>query len=250
MTPSYERFRMTMPPNIPKEQMTAWQRWEMADFDTNKPKSNAATTVQGVSLPTVEELEQLREQAHQEGFATGRAEGIEAGRKAGHVLGYDQGLRDGQEAAQTANAASLDRLNQLLIRFDQELTHADKTIANDVLQLACDLAGAMLKTALPIRPELLLPLISQAITTLPAMQGKGRLHLHPLDAMMVRSHLHEDLTHWQVVEDANVTPGGCHIDTHQGTIDASIETRWGRLMAQLEQDPSWLQTSDHEHNAS
>lgn len=238
---------MTTPPNIPKEQMTAWQRWEMADFDTNKPKSKSAATVQGVSLPTVEELEQLRDQAHQEGLATGRAEGIEAGRKAGHILGYDEGLRKGHEAAQAANAPLLDRLNQLLTQFDQELANADKTIANDVLQLACDLAASMLKTALPIRPELLLPLISQAITVLPAMQRKGRLHLHPVDAMMVRSHLHEELTHWQIIEDASITPGGCQLDTQQGTIDASIETRWARLMAQLEQNPSWLKTADHDH---
>ncbi len=226
---------------IPKEQMTAWQRWEMADFDTSK----TATTIQGVQLPTVNELEKLRDEIHREGFAAGHSEGMAAGRKAGHILGYDEGLREGRETAQATNAPLLDRLNQLLNQFDQELTNADQTIANAVLQLACDMAAAMLKTALPVQPELLLPVIRQAIIALPAMQRKGRLHLHPMDATVLRSHLHEELTHWQIIEDTSITPGGCRLDTHQGTIDATLETRWMRLMAQLEQDTSWLGTTDH-----
>ncbi len=229
---------------LPKEQMTAWQRWELASFD-NTQKSELPP---GMRLPTVEELEALREQARKEGYAAGHAEGLQSG----HIQGHAEGLRTGAEAAQADIAPIAARMNALLTAFDQDLLRVDALISSELMTLACDLAAAMLKTALPIRPELLLPLVSQAIASLPVLQRSGKLFLHPSDAALVKTHLHHELTqqNWQVIEDAQIQPGGCRLDSHSNLLDATLEGRWQRLMTQLGQNTEWFDGTPTARNDS
>ena len=56
-----------------------------------------------------------------------------------------------------------------------------------MLDLALDLAKAMLKTALAVRPELVLPIVAEAIHYLPALQQPALLFLHPDDALLVKN---------------------------------------------------------------
>lgn len=224
---------------IPKEQQTAWQRWELASFDNKSP--NPATSD---PLPTVSELENLREQARQEGYAAGLEEG--------RLAGYDAGFRNGREAGETAgrdqarldNAAVLQQITALLQTFDAALAHADQQIGAEIVTFSCDLAAAMLKTILPVKPDLLLPLISDTINALPVMQRNGKIWLHPDDVPLVREHLQDELAQqgWQLLEDPHLSRGGCRIDTHSNQADASLQTRWERLMKTLGQNTEWLQT--------
>ena len=45
---------------------------------------------------------------------------------------------------------------------------------------------------------------------------------------------------WKIFEDARVEHGGARIETATSQIDASLETRWKRVVAALGQDTSWL----------
>lgn len=225
---------------IPKEQLTAWQRWELASFDSKPPTAHATQQ----SLPTVGELDDLREQGRREGYAAGRDEGYQAGLLEGQRDGQEQGIQAAQAHSQQEQAPLMAQLNQLVLNFDAELAQADKTVASDIVTFATDLAAAMLKTALVIKPELLIPLIQQALTSLPSVQRNGKIYLHPNDAALVRQHLHEDVTQhaWQIIEDSQIAAGGCRIETHSNQIDASLATRWQRLMLAIGQQPEWLDT--------
>ena len=74
---------------VPKEQLSAYQRWEMDAFD----ETHAA-------FPTAEGVEQIQQQAHQEGYQ----EGLQQGREQGYREGGAQALQEAQ------------RLNQLLVK--------------------------------------------------------------------------------------------------------------------------------------
>jgi flagellar assembly protein FliH len=52
----------------------------------------------------------------------------------------------------------------------------------------------------------------------------------------------EQLTHsgWKIFEDARIERGGVRIETANSQIDASLETRWNRVVAALGQDTTWL----------
>ncbi len=230
---------------IPKEQMTAWQRWELASFDSPTPASAPAEPETKIpALPTVAELEDLREQSRQEGYAAGMAEGRLAGYDAGFNEGRVAGEAAGRDQALLSNQPVITQLNALLQGFDAALTTADQQIGAELVAFACDLASAMLRTALPIHPELLLPLINEAINALPVMQRNGKIWLHPDDIPLVRDHLQEELSRngWQLMADPQIARGGCRIDTQTNQIDATLPVRWERLMTDIGQKSEWLKT--------
>jgi flagellar assembly protein FliH len=126
-------------------------------------------------------------------------------------------------------------VSETLLRLDQEM-------APEMLDLALGIAKQMLRQALHVRPELLLPLVQEAINSLPQASQHPRLILHPQDAALVRSYLEAELAlgHWQVVEDSQIQPGGCRLETSQSELDATLESRWRRVLESLGKNGDWL----------
>ena len=176
--------------------------------------------------PSPEELAAIHEQA--------RLIGYEEGRAAGHADALAQG--------KLAASKELEHVKQIAHTFSAALAEADQAIASDVLDLALHLSRCMLKTALQVRPELVLPLVREAIELLPVVQQPAVLMLNPEDAPMVREGLKEELEHgsWRVVEDPEVGRGGCKVDTASNQIDAQAATRWQRLTHALGKDLDWI----------
>ncbi|WP_019141172.1 flagellar assembly protein FliH [Noviherbaspirillum massiliense] len=207
---------------IPKEKLSAYQRWELASFDDFRPAPAAPQN----EAENAEMLAALREQATQEGHA------------AGHAEGYAAGLEAGRAAAAEETA----QLLRLAETFGHEIAKANEMIADDMLNLSLDVAKAMLKTALNVRPELILPVIGEAIRYLPTVQQPALLFLHPEDAVLVRERMGDELEKaaWRITEDAHMERGGCRIETPSNQIDASPSTRWQRIAAALGKESDWL----------
>ena len=206
---------------IPKEQLSAYQRWELNSLDESAARAVAAPEPEpepAVALPTAKEIEQIYQQAYQDGLATGYQEG--KGRAEGEA----------QRLAQLANG-----LTEALEQFDQQM-------AQDVLTLALDVSKQMLRQALKVHPELLLPVIREAMATLPQANPHPHLILHPEDAALVRSFMEEEIAHfhWRIVEDGKMARGGCRLETSNSEIDATMEQRWNRVLATLGRDDQWL----------
>jgi flagellar assembly protein FliH len=186
------------------------------------------------STITEEELEAIREAARQQGYA----EGHEAGQATGHASGYEDGLALGRAEA----AAELTHLQDIATSFGTAVTEADESIAADVLELALHLAKNMVRTAFEVRPELILPVVREAVDYLPTLQQPALLVLHPEDALIVRGSIGHELekSGWRIIEDGNVARGGCRIDTASNQIDAQIASRWQRLAHALGRNVDWL----------
>jgi len=234
---------------IPKEQQSAYQRWEMTSFGDERPSTQARRAamapppppppepveiVPHVALPTLEELEAIREQARAEGYA----EGVQEGRAAGHAEGYEAGARAGQQEAE----AELEHLRSIAATFSDAVMQADETIAHDVLELALRLARGMVRTAFDVRPELILPVVQEAIGYLPVLAQPATLTLNPEDAEIVRQAMGQELVKggWRIVEDGALARGGCKVDTASNQIDAQAQARWARLTHALQSNVDWL----------
>jgi flagellar assembly protein FliH len=126
--------------------------------------------------------------------------------------------------------------------FGAAVAAADETIANEVLDLALHLSRAMLRTVLEVRPELVIPVVREAIEYLPMLQQPALLVLNPQDAEIVRSGIGEELDKggWRVVPDPTVARGGCKVDTATNQIDAQVGARWQRLAHSLGKNLDWL----------
>jgi flagellar assembly protein FliH len=200
----------TPAPEVAPEKLTAWQRWEAPNFS-----GGTVFRAGGVALPTASQIEEIQHQAHEEGFR----------------IGYMKGL---QRAAQESL-----RFTELIGVFEQKM---DEQIAHELLELSLDIARQMLHQALKVNPELLLGVVREAIGTLPHVNQGAHLILHPDDAALVRERMGEQLSHsgWKIFEDARIERGGARIETANSQIDASLETRWKRVVAALGQDTTWL----------
>lgn len=224
---------------VPKEQQSAYQRWEMTSFaDKKKDSANAETSVSALAG----QLDQLREQARAEGYATGLAEGRAAGMAEGRVGGITQGRIDGLEQGRAQAAGEQTRLAQLAEVFSAEIGRANELVAAELLDLALDVSKAMLKTALQVRPELVIPVVGDAIRYLPTVQQPALLFVNPDDAALITQHMGDELTKagWRVAEEMSMARGGCRVETASNQIDSGIETRWQRIAAALGKDLDWL----------
>ncbi len=198
---------------IPKEHLTAWQRWELPTFDMVKVSDTLA-------LPTAAQLEQIHQQAHEEGYQAGYAEGLQ----------------------QASNETQ--RMAGMLGALEQELQQVDQRIAQDLLDLALEVAKQMLQQALKVKPELLLGVVREAISELPHFNHNAHLVLHPADAELVRAGMGEQLIHtgWKIFEDEQMERGGCRVETAHSQIDATLVTRWQRVTSSIGQDNTWLES--------
>jgi flagellar assembly protein FliH len=204
---------------------------EAAALRTHAPAPMPAPAAPSVSE---EELEAIREAARQQGYA----EGFESGQSNGHASGYEDGLALGRAEA----AAELTHLQSIAAGFGDAVTQADEAIAADVLELALHLAKNMVRTAFEVRPELILPVVREAVDYLPTLQQPALLILNPEDALIVRGSIGHELekSGWRIIEDGNMARGGCRIDTASNQIDAQIASRWQRLSHALGRDVEWL----------
>ncbi len=209
-----------------------WERWQFANFDTAGGPGNAgasanpqnATAAHEIDPATLARIEQLHESARQQGYAAGQ----EAGYAAGHAAGQEQTRLEAQ------------RLNQLISQFNQALHDIDRQIAEDMLALSLEVARQIIRQNLRAQPGLILDTLRQALTQL--RHPEATITLHPEDAMLARAYLAETAAHTgtKILEDANVTRGGCLVEAAGSQIDATLETRWRRTLESLGQSSEWL----------
>ena len=232
---------------IPREQLATFSRWEASDFDRKpaRPKpspaptpapieeSAASTLDQGeavsgpVSLPTADEIEQIHEQARQEGYQ----------------IGLEEGRQAGEAALKEAVALEMARIQTLTANFVSELGNLDQSVAEQTLDLALEVAAQVTRAALKTQRELLLPIIREALQALPVHHGSIALHVNPEDIASLRDGLAEIMTQgsMHLVSDSTITTGGCLLKAAQSEIDATTETRWKRVLEAIGAKPlAWL----------
>ncbi|WP_281985297.1 flagellar assembly protein FliH [Azonexus hydrophilus] len=229
---------------IPKEQLAAYQRWHANAFDAPnevveapaEPPLEAAEVVeeeQGeavagpLNLPTADEIEQIHEQARQEGYQAG----------------YEEGLQAAAAAMQTARDEEIARLRALIENFQQSLGELDQAVGEQTLDLALEVASLVLGSTLAIRRDLLLPIVREALQALPLHHGNLALHANPEDLEALRAGLVElgPPGSINLVPDSTLSPGGCLLKAGHSEIDATLETRWKRVLEAIGVEPEkWL----------
>lgn len=218
-------------PAIPKEQLTAYERWELPNFGSTDMGNKAAFSQQSdeieIELPTAAEIEEIQRQAREEGY------------QAGHAEGYQDGKNEGNQTAYTETSQ---QITVLMNAMEQALQQADQDIAQDLLKLSLEVARQMVQQTLKSNPEILLNTIREAIGSLPHFNQGAHLVLHPDDATIVRASMGEQLSHtgWKIFEDTLIARGGARVDTAHSQIDATLENRWQRIVAAIGQDSSWI----------
>jgi flagellar assembly protein FliH len=211
---------MATSPLIPKEQLSAYQRWELGSFD--RPIEEPVNIP-----PSPERVRQMDQAAREEGFAAGHREGLEAAR------------RD----ALVETTARLARLDQMVTELATDLSRVEQELANEVVQLGLAVARKLVGEALRIRPDIVRHTVEEALRQVAQMHGPLVLIVNPEDAPIVRSFLQSSPPRdkWSLREDPAIACGGCRLETLAGEVDATLDKRWHRVTGALGNPSDWIE---------
>jgi len=219
---------------IPKEKLTAYQRWELAAFDEDEreadslekaaaqpadtPRQAEPSSEPSVVLPTATDIERMHNEAHEQGYSAG----------------YAEGLAESQDI--TA------RMAEILQSLNQAVEGIEQHVAEQLLATALEIAHQVLRQSLQVKPELLLPVVREAVAALQLSSGHPALLAHPDDAALIRAHMGEHLAHnnWRIIENPALTRGGCRVELGASEVDATLETRWKRVVETIGANRDWL----------
>jgi len=213
-----------------------WRRWQMRSLDPRDHLPPPAPELPLEPAPPpidFDAIEAMREGARKEGYAQGYTQGQTQGYGDGHREGYARGL----ETARSEAA----RLQELANTFRGALTRMDEEVAQTLVGLALDVARQLVRGTVAADPATVVPAVRELLAAEPSLSGSPCLLLHPDDVALVESHLGGDLeaAGWTVRADSGVARGGCVASAASGELDATLATRWSRVVKALGRTDSW-----------
>ncbi|MBE0485316.1 flagellar assembly protein FliH [Marinobacter sp.] len=236
----------------PKEQLTAWERWELPLLDE---RGNQVIHEQEVKPLTAADLEEIRQAAredgfqegrqagHQEGFEKGRAEGHKEGYSAGEAEGREQGSQRAAEETRKELESRTDRLEHLLGELVLPIKRHEEELETVLVNLTTVLARAVVYRELSMDSSQIRQVVRKALAALPSTADNLRIHIHPDDLEPVREVAERLEVSPSIIEDDTVLPGGCRVESRQSLVDYTVEKRFqravqGMLEEQLSDSPS------------
>lgn len=245
-----------MSDGIPDGKLTAYRRWQVTAFDRPATAESAAQAVVASAAgpaavaatrpgePPATDTTTTPEEAQpaalpaEPAVLQPTAEEIERVLAAAQAAGYAAGQAEGSSQAQATAA----KLATVLDNVTQAVAGIEQQIADQLLTLAIEIANQVMRQSLRLQPELILPLVREAVTALHPHHGQPQLFLHPDDAVLVRERLGDQLAHgnWRIIDDTTLTAGGCRVELGASEVDATVETRWRRIVEAIGVSPEWL----------
>jgi len=199
---------------INKESVDSCESWLPPRVVDESPSPDAATH-SNPGYMTAAGLEEIQKQAYEEAFEKGRAEGLLAGRE--------------------ELATRISQLDILLGSFAEPFNKLDDEVVSDMADLVISMLRQLVRREIRTDPGQIIAIVRDAVASLPTASSKVYLHLHPDDATMVRDTLSltDDERNWQLVDDPIISMGGCLVRTEYSQVDARVETRIAKLIAQV-----------------
>jgi flagellar assembly protein FliH len=229
MRSAYSRF-------IPGEEIDAVAEWRFGAVET------AARLLQEQEEARLQEEQSqaLLQEGYAKGFADGQAEG--RAQAMGEAQQQVRAFLDnqGQDTAR--------QLAALVESAHAQLDAAQQVAARGMLELACELARQVLRHEISVNPNVLLPVIREALTPLIADSKSTVIKLHPLDMDVLQDVLRADYPNLPLtlLADDAISRGGCVVQSAGTQIDGTLEKRWARAVGQLGLALPWEETVDEQ----
>lgn len=229
---------------IPKEQLTAYERWELPLLDASGNEIPREEE-RDVRPLTAADLSAIRDAAREEGFREGRdagyQEGLAQGRDSGHeeglqtglAEGREQGRKQGYEEARTAIDSKLERLEQVMAELLLPIRRQEDELETALVNLTTVLARTVVFRELTIDSSQIHKVVRKALAALPSTADNIRIRINPEDCELVREAAARLDTQVSIVEDEEILPGGCKVETRQSLVDFTVEKRFQRTVQKM-----------------
>ncbi len=204
---------------------TAYERWEVPSISqaSAEDAGQQSPRQKEAELVTAAKIEEIQKQAWDEGFTQGHRDGIE------------KGLED----ARVVIEQKLSQLDNILNLLAQPLEELDDVVIEQTAELAMAVARQLVRRELRTDPGQIIAVVREAINELPVSARKVKVMLHPDDAALVREAFSrpeddEDAAlNWRLVEEPLLQVGDCKVVAENSSIDATVEKRLNRVIAQV-----------------
>src|SRR3989344_2736722 len=202
--------------------------WALPSFDpeveTPEPSEEELASEQPVDAgeqAQAESEEVARQDAYNEGFATGEKDGFHAGQ-----------LKAKQEA-DIALAAKLASMEQLMTQLFEPISAQDQQLEEAMVSLLGQMVRQVIQRELVSDSSQIRQVLSEALKLLPMGTGNIRIHVNPQDFEIIKALRERHEESWRILEDASLLPGGCRVESELSRIDATVETRLNQAIKQL-----------------
>lgn len=207
--------------------------WSLPSFDPHVPEPEPEpepveelpeieeVPLEEVQPLTLEEVESIRQEAYNEGFAIGEKEGF-----------HSTSIKVRQEA-DIALAAKLQTMEALMHNLFEPIAEQDTQIEKSLVGLVQHITRQVIQRELAIDSSQIEHVMREALKLLPLGVGNVRLYINPQDFALVKALRERHEETWRIVEDESMLPGGCRVETEHSRIDATIETRIAQIMVKL-----------------
>jgi flagellar assembly protein FliH len=178
--------------------------------------------------------------AKQIGFSEGYAQG--------HAQATLEGERKIQAFIATQGQDAAKQFGALIASAQSQIAESEQVMAKGVLELACELARQVLRHELASNPNALQPVIREALGMLAVDSKAALIRLHPTDLDILAEVLRQEFSYLSLtlMADANISRGGCIIESAGAVVDATLQRRWSRVVANLGLESSWEVPEDVE----
>lgn len=182
---------------------------------------SAEEDIPAPSLPTPEEIEAIRQEAREKGYAVG------------YESGYETGHQQGLIAAREEVRVEVEKLRQVLDFMSYPLAELDVSVEEELVHLATQIARQLVRRELKTAPGEIVAVVRESIGLLPVASQGIRVYLHPQDAKLVKEvyDLDNRSSAWCIVEEPTLTRGGCKVISEKSRIDATVEKRLSTVIA-------------------
>ncbi len=210
-----------------------YKPWQVPDV-----QSLAQQKKEKAGLLTARQLEALQKQAYDEGFQLGKEEGYSAGLEQGQEEGRQIGLQKGHEEV----SLSVKYFEQIMTFLAKPIEQVNQEVEEELIGLSMATAKQIIRREINADPGQIVAVVKEALSALPSNSKKIKVYLHPLDAQIAREYLtgasgentldpNDEV--WSIVDEPNITRGGCQIKSEASQINASIETRIAEIAARI-----------------
>ncbi len=214
-----------------------WFERQLAQEDEENQKEQ-------IPAVTPEEIENIKKQAHEEGFAAGHSEGLAQGHQEGFAKGHAEGVEAGNKEGYDAGIARAqeDMADQVaffataaekLAHPQQELNDA---VATSLVDLALRLTRQMISFGAAKNGSYILDALKRAMAQLPSAQEGAEIVVNSHDAAFLNEHYSpEDLARegWNIKIDDTLPDGDLRVTARNSEITLKLSDQIDSLIREF-----------------
>ena len=152
---------------------------------------------------------------------------------------FDQAYSEGYAAGQERGLKELEQRKQVLENFLTALARPfdeqSDELAEYLAQLAGRIAKSLVRRELRTKPETLMALVRDTVSTLNSTEHEITVHLNPNNASVIREMIHDDSKDqtWRILDDPMISLNNCKVSCRNSVIDADLDQRISMIITQF-----------------